>query len=542
MKTNKKIFLALFFVIILASFLRLYKLDQIPPSLSWDEVANGYNAYTIANWGKDEWGRTFPAYFKSFEDDKNPVHIYLTAIPVRIMGLTDFSTRLAPAIFGILNILVIFFLARALFREKMGESSSKVVGLIASFILAISPYALQFSRYNHEAVFALFFFMFGMLMFLKGLRDHPKFLLVAFLSFGIDLITYHSAKVIVPPMLGLLIILYIKQLWKIKKYFLLSLVAFGMVLSLFVFNPGLLGAARMKQSSISLDVIKKTNAYQKTHNEVLGRLELAGQRYQVYFSADYLFQKGDAIARHSTGVVGEFYKTDMAFLIIGLLSLLFLRSKASVILLAWALLAPVPASASGGLTETGHAARALYMMGSWHLIAALGYYRLIFISKKYWMIILLSIVILIALGGEFKNYINYYYSEYSKKDAIEWQYGMKQVAEYVKSNDGYFQVYMTDARNQPYIFFLYYLKTPLPKFLDSVTYNETQSRPSNLVSFFGKYYFGDWDPIESMPNPGVLYVVTPSQYDGLRHKNEFDVKKIVKYPNKVDAFYLVSYP
>jgi len=34
--------------------------------------------------------------------------------------------------------------------------------------------------------------------------------------------------------------------------------------------------------------------------------------------------------------------------------------------------------------------------------------------------------------------------------------------------------------------------------------------------------------------------VTPSEYDGLSHRNEFDVKRLIKYPNGSSAFYLVT--
>jgi hypothetical protein len=98
---------------------------------------------------------------------------------------------------------------------------------------------------------------------------------------------------------------------------------------------------------------------------------------------------------------------------------------------------------------------------------------------------------------------------------------------------------MTGAFMQPYIFFLYYLKTPLPEFLDSVYYNKTQSAPSSLVASFGKYRFV-WDELHSEPVPHVLYIVNPSKYDGLVRKTSFEVAKLIKYPNGLDAFYAVT--
>ena len=125
---TKQVKTLLFLIVFLSAILRFYKLDAIPPALSWDEVANGYNAYTIANWGKDEWGKVFPLTFKSFEDDKHPVHIYLTALSVRLLGLSDFSTRFPASLFGVFNVVVIFFLARIIF-------GSSLMGLLSALFL-----------------------------------------------------------------------------------------------------------------------------------------------------------------------------------------------------------------------------------------------------------------------------------------------------------------------------------------------------------------------------------------------------------------------
>ncbi|MBU2577901.1 hypothetical protein KKA69_03645, partial [Patescibacteria group bacterium] len=81
MKKNfNKILLVL---ILFFSFLvRIYSLEKIPPSLNWDEVSHGYNAYSIIKTGKDEWGITLPLIFRAYGDYKLPFYIYLTTIPV----------------------------------------------------------------------------------------------------------------------------------------------------------------------------------------------------------------------------------------------------------------------------------------------------------------------------------------------------------------------------------------------------------------------------------------------------------------------------
>lgn len=533
-----RIKILLFLIVIIAAFLRLYKIDQIPPSISWDEAAVGYNGYTIANWGKDEWGKTFPLTFASFRDDKHPVHVYFTALSVKLLGLSDFSTRLPSAIFGIFCVVVAFYLARIIFLNSW-------IGLIAALFLAISPYSIQFSRFNHEANFALFFWMLGLLFFFKAVKEKKLFLPLSFFSFGISLFSYHSSLIVVLPLIMMLIIFYFKDLLKIKNYFLGSTLVLAVFILTMFLHPALLGIARINQTSIAKDKILETSLYQKTNSEILGRVEVTFNQYLLHLNPQYLFKTGGLNKKFSTQIVGEFYMIDAPLLFIGFLGLLWgiifrsSRYKMLLILLGWAILAPIPASL---VEEAPHPARALFMMGSWNIIAAYGFYLIISISKKIPYKIIISGIFLIILSVLFYNYLTDYYKNYANKYSIDWQYGMKQIVEYNKDHNGYVQVYTTDIRFQPYIFFLYYLKTPLPEFLETVVYNETKSRDYSLVSFFDKYHFGDWDPIESMPNPGVLYVVSSSQYDGLRHKSILDVKKRIKYLDGGDAFFIVSYP
>lgn len=527
---SKSILAVFFLIIVLASFLRLYKLDTIPPSLSWDEAATGYNAWSIANYGKDEWGNSFPLFFKSFEDDKHPVHIYVTAISVKLLGLTEYSTRLPAALLGVANVALLFFLARIFFK-------SNFAGLLASFSLAISPYNLQFSRFNHELNFVMFFFMLGLLFFYKGLQKKNFLLILSFLSFGITLLAYHSPKVVLPPLILLLVGLYFKELLKIKRYFLSALLVLGFFGLIIALNPQLLGLARANQTAYSKEQIQKTDLYSKTQNEILGRVDLTWHEYLKHFTPEYLYISGDGNARHSSQAIGEFYIFEVGLLIMGALFLLLSRSKIAIILLAWALLAPLPAALVGG---SPHAARAMFTTGSWHLILAFGAYRLFQLLKKRYLIIPVLLILLAAYGWYLKDYLTYYYQDYSKKYAIEWQYGMKQIAEFVKKHPEYDRVFMTDVRSQPYIFFLYYLQIPLDTLKKTVIYNQAPSRGYNLIYSFGRYQFGGWDEIDSRPDSGLLYIVEPSKYSGLRFKQDLGVDKLIKFPGGGDAFYIVS--
>jgi len=521
-------------IIILAFTLRFYKLTTIPPSLSWDEVAVGYNAWTILNWGKDEWGKFLPLAFKSFGEYKLPVHIYATSVSVGLFGLNELGVRAPAALFGVLNVVLIFLLAKTIFK-------SKLAGLIAALFLAVSPYSIQFSRFNHELQFALFFFMLGVYLIIEGSRRKNYFLILGFASMGLDLLTYNAAKAIVPSMLLILIALYGKELLSSKKYLLYGSIVFLLFVGLFAMDPNLLGGQRFREVSVSTEELRETKIYQKTNNLVLARLENIMIKYKSYFAGSYLFETGDKNSRQSAQGVGQFYKLDLPLMLLGTAALLAgiikSRNKEYLLLLAWALLAPIPGTLG---SEFPHAGRAMFTVGSWHLLSAFGAYTIINVLKNNNLRVAMTILLVVLVMPRVYSYLSYYFNVYPPKYAIEWQYGLKQVVNYIDSHPEYDEVYITDARQQPYIFFLFYLKTPLPAFLKTVEYNQTASKSANTVVGFGRYHFGTWDPIESKPIPAVSYAVTPSLYTGLRHKALFDEVYEVKYPDGADAFFVVS--
>ncbi|KKP40600.1 hypothetical protein A2130_03450 [Candidatus Woesebacteria bacterium GWC2_33_12] len=518
---QKLTYFFLILIVLLSVFLRFWKLDQTPPSITWDEATVGYNAYTILNWGKDEWGRTLPLTFKSFGDDKNPVHVYLTVPFVGLFGLNDYAVRSSAATFGVLNVILIFFLVRSIFK-------SNGLGLISSLFLALSPFNIQFSRFNHELNFAMFFFLLGLYFFYKAINGNIKYIIPSLLMFGVDLLTYQSAKVVTPVLVFLILFINLKLLWQNKKYLFFGISIYALFLSLLFIKPELLGGERLKQNQIPKEQIEK-----------IGLAKIILGRYEKYFQTQFLFITGDTNSRHSIQTVGTFYWLDLPFLIVGLLGILarlfIKKDKQMLLVLIWALIAPIPAVVS---SEAPHVARAMFLTGSWTIISAYGAYLVITAFKNKYYQVLMSILLILAITPYFYKYLKSYYTEYANKYAIEWVYGMKEVVEFSKKQD-FYKVYMTDIRMQPYIFFLYYLKVPLPDYLATVKFNQTKSKPSNLISIFDNYQFV-WNEIYSEPGDGILYVISPSIYDGLAFKNDFEVLNLIKYPNGNDAFYLIS--
>src|SRR3989304_1265994 len=136
---KKNLFL-LGLILILATVLRFWHISQNPPSLYWDEVSLGYNAYSILKTGRDEHGKFLPfTNFAAFGDYKPPGYIYAAVPAIAAFGLNEISVRLPSAFFGVLTVLIAYFLARKIFENER-------IALFAAFFLAISPWHIQFSR------------------------------------------------------------------------------------------------------------------------------------------------------------------------------------------------------------------------------------------------------------------------------------------------------------------------------------------------------------------------------------------------------------
>ena len=124
----KKYFLIL--IILLAFVLRFYKLSTYP-ALNADEAAIGYNAYSLLLTGKDEHGNSWPIHFQSFNDYKPGLYFYIVLPFVKAIGLNEWAVRIPGAALGVLTVLVIYLLAKELFK-------SEKVAIFSGLLLAIS--------------------------------------------------------------------------------------------------------------------------------------------------------------------------------------------------------------------------------------------------------------------------------------------------------------------------------------------------------------------------------------------------------------------
>jgi len=246
-------------IVVLASILRFYNLTEVPPSLNWDEVSHGYNAYSILKTGRDEWGVFLPIIFRVFGDYKLPIYIYSTAFSVAMFGLNAFAVRFPSVLAGIATVILTYFLTYELIGKRkisktVGEKEARTISLLASLLVTVEPWSFFLSRGAFEANMALMFIIAGVYLFLKGL-DNGKLFIFSALSFGFSVWTYNSARIFVPVIIIFLTLLYKKPL-KIffdkdrKKIFLSSIVLLMFLIPMFWQLAGGAGQARYGKVSI----------------------------------------------------------------------------------------------------------------------------------------------------------------------------------------------------------------------------------------------------------------------------------------------------
>lgn len=504
---KKKYFFLLGFIILLAGLFRFTAIDRYPVSLYWDEAALGYNAFSIAYTGKDEYGIAFPALFQSFNDYKASGYIYFTAIFVRLFGLNEFSIRFGSALLGTVTVLITYFLcvgiltylpkktAKNSLTDKLYEHKN-IVGLIAAGLLAFSPWHIHFSRIGFEANAALFFIVLGAWLLLRGVRSIGLSFVIGMVSFAISLYFYRSTYVFTPLFLFGFFLIFRKEFWQQirNKYFWLGIIVF---LILFLpFFPKMIseeGLVRAKQTSVfnsfEEDLNRAAIQRQKLGDPLWARIIydrriIFGQKllenYMTHFHPSFLFIEGDRNGRHRTIGFGQMYVWESVFLLIGIYVLFRIGTKVRNVILLWILIAPFAAAVS---QPAPHALRSLNMLPMPQIVVALGiwYCGLRIIGK--WKILYIG-VLTILLVSSFVRYVSQYIYT-TKVVSNDWADGYKQLTQYVfQKENNYDKIIISGHYWQPHIYFLVY------KQYDPALYQQQGAKEG-----FDKYLFGGtgWD-------------------------------------------------
>ncbi|MGI5826335.1 MAG: ArnT family glycosyltransferase [Patescibacteria group bacterium] len=511
MKKHFEFFL-LFLLFCLTLFLRVYRLADFPAGLNADEAAIGYNAYSLLQTGKDEFGHAWPINFQSFNDYKPGLYFYLVLPFVKVLGLNEWAVRLPSTILGSLTVLIIYCLTKKWFDSR--------VALVASALLAISPWHLHFSRGGWETNAATFFIVLGIYFFSKALTK-PLYFVLCTLFFALSMFTYHSARLVVPLLgVGLLTFNWKEVFTKKNWPSLAGSSLTGVILAVPLLFSFMSEAGVSRFSGVGLFADQgpfwKVNELRGQHTDPQSLFpKLVHNQYFEYglhflenwtshFGANFLFVSGDEIERNRIPQMGQMYLIELPFLLLGFYFLLKNNAKASQSILWWLAVAPV---ASAMTFQSPHAIRALNLVIPLTIICAYGIVNFVSQIKNKFLVSLFYCFLAVALLGNFSFYLYQYYVQYPRIYPAAWEHGFRELGDYLVQNESRFEkIYITSKYDQPYILTAFYLKYPPETFQEQAKLTPRDNFGFSTVAHFGKYHFGpiDWETLKDQKSVLII--------------------------------------
>jgi len=527
-------------ILILGFVLRFYDLTGSPPGFNQDESSIGYSAYSILETGKDEYGKDFPIYFKSFGDQKLPVYIYSTVISEKVFGVNEFAVRFPSALFGFLSLPILFLLVRKL-------SGSSVLGLISMALLAISPWALLYNRSTYEVSISLFLFLIGTLGLIYALQDKRRGLfLFGALCFILSLYSYNLTRLL-SPLLFLLIMFWYRKNWRnisrseIVGTSIISIVLLIPFVATFFSDAGFSSAKgtlisssaqvqasllelRANVSSLPLVYVKLFfNSYILTFVEYL-------KHVISYLSVDFLFLKGDLHGNHHIPFMGQLFIFELPFLILGIVSVFKKKHSWGYFLLAWGIITILVASLT---REAPQATRSYFLLLPLIVMSALGLYTsyIWFVKQKQivrWSIgIFFSVILLINLIYFFTIFYNVFPNVY----ASSWREQDKALSLFLQSFKEEYDIVIDTNSGYIYTSYLFFTKHSPLDFQKTSVRKRDDSEGFSIVTSFGNITFRDihWPSDKEQKNLIFVSKLEEKPVDSIELKR-FD------YPSKTVYF------
>ncbi len=202
--------LPLLAIILLAFFLRVYRLDDVPPGFRVDELSN---SFVVSQHVLDGEYRFF---FTDASGHEGLWHL-LQAGFMAIFGRSPFGMRGINIMLGTLTVPLTYLIGKELFDRR--------IGLLAAATLAMSFWSLMYSRTAIRHVSSVVFLLGAFYWFCVGVNTHVRLMrstlkrawLTAGLLIGIGLHTYFAAWVMIAVLGATVLFLHLFQRDKLRE-------------------------------------------------------------------------------------------------------------------------------------------------------------------------------------------------------------------------------------------------------------------------------------------------------------------------------------
>lgn len=468
-KINKRTLSWLLFIIICAFLMRTAFLSEAPIGLNHDEITFVTNARAIALTGKDLSGTWSPLSLTpiTYGFPMSELSFLIVSPILGMFQSSPFIARLSYALFSVLLVVVLFFIARKLF----GEKEAIAVGFVAAF----NPWGVMFGRTAFDFPLAIFFYMLAFLL-IVSLKKWK--ILLTFIPLFIAFYSYIGTKIIFVPLA--IVICYFSWLFNKGKYLkfylllcMLCLVLTGnFILSLRSQSTGV----RITEISTPFSNVVSDGVNQERRLSITTPLTPIFSNKFVFYSKDffqkyvgilspsYQFLSGDKDMHLSLWFHGYFYYLDLIFLSLGFCVLFQKNKKYWFGFLMLILIAPLPAVFHTGDATYVHRGSLIFPL--FIILIGLGISFFIQLFKKQFRFFAI-ILLLISYGVLLLNFINIYLFRFPLYNSEGPDFSSRALIKYVTLS----------AQNRNV---LIYTNEPDALFKDYLFYAKTYSKENTL--------------------------------------------------------------
>jgi 4-amino-4-deoxy-L-arabinose transferase-like glycosyltransferase len=506
-------------ILALGLTLRLYEFGSVPPGLNQDEASTGYEAFSIMHYGIDRNGFHLPAVLESFGSGQNALATYL-AIPLFwLFGVSVASLRAVNMLGGIAALPAFYLLVR--------RGGDKTLALLATFLLAISPWAVMASRSELEENLLPWVFLLGVLFLSRG-EERPNWYYLAAFFFAATLYCYGTAYLVTPLFLAAVAISFVR--WRPRSW---KPIAGATALLCVLATPIVLYVAinKLELGSIRTPIlsIPRLASSARFHTEFTGTGQI-GTNLHAFWRL--LVSGNDGLIWNDIPGYPYLYHVGVVLALLGLIVTFVRRglhpTRVEFLFLAW--------------------------LGSSVVLAAMvvinvNHVNIVFIPLIYFAAVGIRAVVvyippivlgltgtramaasrlllagfLVYFSVSLVQFADRYFGSYKAEASHEFFAGLGPAIKLAAASTAE-RVCITGEVNEPYIFVLFYLHVDPHVFLRSVVYSNPGAE-SQWVSSFDRYTFGLGGEEAELPcNPATTgaYVVA-AQNEGSIDQSRFAI-------------------
>lgn len=490
-------------ILIVAFFYRGWLINELPRGMNRDEAAIAYNAWLLAETGKDEWERVYPIILESFGDNRLPGYPYAVTLLYKFLPVNNLVARL-PSIFSGLAIVVLTYV---ILKKIYG----KKVGLIASFLVAVNPIFIWYSRGAWEVNLSLLLVLLIIWLIASVYIGRKKWqfwqLWIILILLILAFLTYNAMMII-----AIVIWCFLPWFfWQKGKSFYLPL----MSVLLLAIIPCALILAPVTKSKNSVTIFSEV----VIHHQFIDyrqsfsgwKLRVLGNRYVFMsklllentlasFSPKFWWRGGDH-PWHQLPGHNHLTLTTMILIYVALIKLLILvliklknwSSWWQSAEFKWLVLLGLTLIPSVITIDAPHATRSLAFFYLLMIVAAVMLVKNIQWRKYQWLMVILLVLIFL----ESINYFYHYVTVLKNKNI--YQYGISQLL----GDDKRPTLIINDERQYQYIKLAWESKMPAEIFWSTIVREKPYPAGIIPVSDLANYHFFDYG-VDLWPNWQVV--------------------------------------